>query len=97
MYCIFSNLSSPGKAAREIEAMVKKQRKHVKSSVMRKLTTGARVVRGVDWKWREQDGSHPGVGTVTGELRNGECVCCACVYVWRLIVSKPSDLIVSTG
>lgn len=51
--------------------MVKKQRKHVKMNVMKKLTMGARVVRGVDWKWREQDGNPPGIGTVTGELRNG--------------------------
>jgi E3 ubiquitin-protein ligase HECTD1 len=60
-----------GKAAREIEAMVKKQRKHVKMNIMKKLTTGAKVVRGVDWKWREQDGNPSGLGTVTGELRNG--------------------------
>ena len=39
--------------------------------VMKRLVVGARVVRGVDWKWRDQDGSPPGVGTVTGELRNG--------------------------
>ncbi len=38
---------------------------------MKNLMTGARVTRGVDWKWRDQDGSPPGVGTVTGELRNG--------------------------
>lgn len=50
---------------------MKKQRKHVKMNVMKKLTIGARVVRGVDWKWREQDGNPPGIGTVTGELRNG--------------------------
>ena len=60
-----------GKAAREIEATVKKQRKHVKINIMKKLTTGAKVVRGVDWKWREQDGNPSGIGTVTGELRNG--------------------------
>ena len=39
--------------------------------VMKKLIVSARVVRGVDWKWRDQDGNPPGVGTVTGELRNG--------------------------
>lgn len=32
---------------------------------------GARVVRGLDWKWRDQDGTPPGEGTVTGELHNG--------------------------
>ena len=68
--------AGPGKAAREIEAMVKKQRKHVKLNVMKKLMMGARVVRGVDWKWREQDGNPSGTGTVTGELRNGtNCHC----------------------
>lgn len=38
---------------------------------MKNLHLGARIVRGVDWKWRDQDGSPTGVGTVTGELRNG--------------------------
>ena len=66
-----TSITPSGRAAREIEAMVKKQRKHVKVNVMKKLTMGARVVRGVDWKWREQDGNPPGIGTVTGELRNG--------------------------
>ena len=61
----------PGKAAREVEAAVKKQRKFIRQHVMKELATGARVVRGVDWKWRDQDGSPPGCGTVTGELRNG--------------------------
>ena len=74
-----------GKAAREIEAMVKKQRKHVKINIMKKLTTGAKVVRGVDWKWREQDGNPSGIGTVTGELRNGmyRTVCTYCTQGGR--------------
>ena len=29
-------------------------------------------MRGMDWKWRDQDGNPPGEGTVTGELHNGE-------------------------
>lgn len=29
------------------------------------------MVRGLDWKWRDQDGSPAGEGTVTGELHNG--------------------------
>lgn len=61
----------PGKAAREVEAAVKKQRKFIRQHVMKELAIGARVVRGVDWKWRDQDGNPPGFGTVTGELRNG--------------------------
>lgn len=60
-----------GKAAREIEAAVKSQRKHIKQNVMKKLGIGVRVMRGVDWKWRDQDGAPFGCGTVTGELRNG--------------------------
>lgn len=32
----------------------------------------AKVVRGMDWKWKDQDGNPPGEGTVTGNLRNGE-------------------------
>ena len=61
---------------------MKKQRKHVKTNIMKKLTMGARVVRGVDWKWREQDGNPAGIGTVTGELRNGMNLCVyRCVWV----------------
>jgi len=36
------------------------------------MVVGARVVRGADWKWRNQDGRPPGKGTITGELRNGK-------------------------
>lgn len=32
------------------------------------MKIGTRVVRGVDWKWGEQDGPPPGEGTVIGEL-----------------------------
>ncbi|KAJ8681467.1 hypothetical protein QAD02_017254 [Eretmocerus hayati] len=32
------------------------------------MKIGTRVVRGVDWKWGEQDGPAPGEGTVIGEL-----------------------------
>lgn len=40
--------------------------------VLKDMVVGARVVRGADWKWRNQDGRPPGKGTITGELRNGE-------------------------
>lgn len=60
-----------GKAAREIEAAVRSQRKHIKQNVMKKLGIGVRVTRGIDWKWRDQDGPPFSCGTVTGELRNG--------------------------
>ena len=35
------------------------------------MVPGARVVRGVDWKWRDQDGVPQGVGTTMSELHNG--------------------------
>ncbi|KAL0880849.1 hypothetical protein ABMA27_002032 [Loxostege sticticalis] len=37
----------------------------------RGLCAGARVHRGPDWKWRDQDGPHPAMGTVTSDLHNG--------------------------
>ena len=36
------------------------------------MIPGSRVCRGIDWKWKDQDGSPPGLGTVTGELHNGQ-------------------------
>ncbi|XP_070578123.1 E3 ubiquitin-protein ligase HECTD1-like isoform X2 [Ptychodera flava] len=60
-----------GKAAKEAEANMRRQRRLVRSQVLRQMSVGARVVRGMDWKWRDQDGSPPQEGTVTGELHNG--------------------------
>lgn len=60
-----------GKAAREMEIALRKQRRLLKHQVKTQFTVGARVVRGIDWKWRDQDGSPPTAGTVTGELHNG--------------------------
>ncbi|XP_075974735.1 ubiquitin fusion-degradation 4-like isoform X4 [Anticarsia gemmatalis] len=37
----------------------------------RAVCAGARVLRGPDWKWRDQDGPHPALGTVTSDLHNG--------------------------
>lgn len=37
----------------------------------RGVCAGARVSRGPDWKWRDQDGPHPALGTLTSELHNG--------------------------
>ncbi|XP_026733333.1 E3 ubiquitin-protein ligase Ufd4 isoform X4 [Trichoplusia ni] len=37
----------------------------------RGVCAGARVLRGPDWKWRDQDGAHPALGTVTSDLHNG--------------------------
>lgn len=60
-----------GKAAREAEAHLRKQRRLLKAQMLKYITVGARVVRGIDWKWRDQDGNPPGEGTVTGELHSG--------------------------
>ncbi|XP_063240551.1 E3 ubiquitin-protein ligase HECTD1 isoform X2 [Bacillus rossius redtenbacheri] len=60
-----------GKAAKEAEASLRRQRRLLRTQVLKHLLVGARVVRGLDWKWRDQDGSPPGEGTVTGELHNG--------------------------
>ncbi|CAL7934253.1 unnamed protein product [Xylocopa violacea] len=49
-----------GRAAREAEAGVRKQRRLIKSHMLRHFVAGARVVRGLDWKWRDQDGTPPG-------------------------------------
>nr|XP_023027956.1 E3 ubiquitin-protein ligase HECTD1-like [Leptinotarsa decemlineata] len=56
-----------GKAHKEQEAHLRKQRRLVKSQLLKHMTVGARVVRGVDWKWRDQDGNPPG----EGELHSG--------------------------
>lgn len=60
-----------GRALKEADANAKKQRKLLKSHMLRYVTMGARVVRGMDWKWRDQDGNPPGEGTVTGDLHSG--------------------------
>ncbi|XP_054264078.1 E3 ubiquitin-protein ligase HECTD1-like [Macrosteles quadrilineatus] len=60
-----------GKAAKEAEANLRKQRRMMRTHVLKQLVVGTRVVRGLDWKWRDQDGTPPGEGTVTGELHNG--------------------------
>ncbi|XP_057344500.1 E3 ubiquitin-protein ligase HECTD1 isoform X9 [Manis pentadactyla] len=59
-----------GKAAKEAEANLRRQRRLVRSQVLKYMIPGARVIRGLDWKWRDQDGSPQGEGTVTGELHN---------------------------
>lgn len=60
-----------GKAAREAEANVRKARRLVRTQVMKHLIIGARVQRGLDWKWRDQDGIPSGEGTIIGDLHNG--------------------------
>ncbi|XP_061088685.1 E3 ubiquitin-protein ligase HECTD1 isoform X3 [Conger conger] len=60
-----------GKAVKEAEANLRRQRRLFRSQVMKYIVPGARVVRGIDWKWRDQDGNPVGEGTVTGEAHNG--------------------------
>jgi len=67
-----------GKAVREAEATLRRQRRHVRTHVLRQMVQGARVVRGMDWKWRDQDGNPPGEGTITGEIHNGTLIQAAC-------------------
>ncbi|XP_055309566.1 E3 ubiquitin-protein ligase Ufd4 isoform X3 [Sitodiplosis mosellana] len=58
-------------AVKEAEAKVRRERRQVRSQ-LKHITTGARVVRGVDWRWDDQDGTGDSrVGTVTGEIHNG--------------------------
>ena len=40
--------------------------------ILKQMMPGARVVRGLDWKWRDQDGNPSAEGTVTSELHNGK-------------------------
>ena len=68
MHCC---LAFTGKAAKEAEANVRKQRRHIRLHMLKQMLPGARVMRGLDWKWRDQDGSAPSEGTVTSELHNG--------------------------
>lgn len=58
-----------GKSAKEAEAKIRRERRQIRAQ-LKHITTGARVVRGVDWRWDDQDGRN-GEGTVTGEIHNG--------------------------
>ncbi|KAK3734839.1 hypothetical protein QZH41_011760, partial [Actinostola sp. cb2023] len=60
----------PGKP-RDMEAAPRRQRRLVRSQMLRNLRVGSKVVRGRDWKWKDQDGSIPSEGMVTAELQNG--------------------------
>ena len=62
-----------GKAAKEAEAAMRKARRMMRTNMVKHMVSGARVVRGIDWKWRDQDNpcGSGGVGTVSGELHNG--------------------------
>ncbi|ODM98949.1 E3 ubiquitin-protein ligase HECTD1 [Orchesella cincta] len=60
-----------GKAMREAEANIRRQRRLIRTQMLKHMTVNARVVRGVDWKWRDQDGNPQGEGTITSEWHNG--------------------------
>ncbi|XP_055917431.1 E3 ubiquitin-protein ligase Ufd4 isoform X1 [Eupeodes corollae] len=57
-----------GKGVKEAEAKIRRERRQIRAQ-LKHITKGARVVRGVDWRWDDQDGSSE--GTVTGEIHNG--------------------------
>jgi E3 ubiquitin-protein ligase HECTD1 len=56
-----------GKAAKEAEAHLRRQRRFMRSHVLKHMAIGARVVRGIDWNWRDQDG----VPGAEGQLKLG--------------------------
>lgn len=62
-----------GKASvKETETKMRRERRLIRSQ-LKNITTGARVVRGIDWRWDEQDGAGENrVGTVTGDIHNGK-------------------------
>jgi hypothetical protein len=57
----------PGREMMQIDAMARMQ---VRKS-MHKMVVGARVVRGLDWKWENQDGENGGQGTIEGDMVEG--------------------------
>lgn len=57
-----------GKTIKEAEAKTRRERRQIRAQ-LKHITCGARVVRGVDWRWDGQDGSCE--GTITGEIHNG--------------------------
>lgn len=59
---------------KEAEAKIRRERRQIRSQ-LKHITTGARVVRGVDWRWDDQDRistASLNQGTVTGEIHNGK-------------------------
>lgn len=55
---------------------MRRLRRIIRTQTLRQMVPGARVVRGMDWKWRDQDGNPSGEGTITSELRNGKSHVC---------------------
>lgn len=82
---------SSGKAAKEAEANLRRQRRTVKQQI-KYMVPGSRIMRGPDWKWRDQDGNPPGEGTISGELHNGKKL--GLFLVFFKIFSNISEMIV---
>lgn len=57
-------------AAKENEAKLRRERRLIRSQ-LKMIAQGARVIRGPDWRWDDQDGTPPCEGVVTGEIHNG--------------------------
>ena len=72
LYSLRRRLESTGRAAKEAEANLRRQRRYIRTHVLKQMVPGGRVIRGMDWKWRDQDGNPPGEGNITGELHNGQ-------------------------
>ena len=60
-----------GKAAKDTEASARKQRRLIRSQVLRQMVTGIGRGRGMDWKWREQE-TQLLEGVVLAEHREGK-------------------------
>ena len=57
-------------AAKENEAKLRRERRLIRTQ-LKMITQGARVIRGPDWRWDDQDGNPPCEGVVTGDIHNG--------------------------
>lgn len=55
---------------KENEAKLRRERRLIRSQ-LKMITQGARVVRGPDWRWDDQDGTPPCEGSVSGDIHNG--------------------------
>jgi E3 ubiquitin-protein ligase HECTD1 len=56
--------------AKENETKLRRERRLIRSQ-LKMMTQGARVIRGPDWRWDDQDGTPPCEGTVSGDIHNG--------------------------
>jgi len=75
-----------GKAAKEAEAHLRRQRRYMRSHVLKHMAIGARVVRGIDWKWRDQDGV-PGAEGMVRVVFTENLLVCMCSHFEEKIIS----------